>query len=204
MSEATQARIFEPFFTTKPVGQGTGLGLSVVHGIMKAHDGAVTVYSQPGKGTMFRLYFPACDAAATEAAGADAAVARGSGQHVLYVDDDEAIVYLATRTLERLGYRVTGFLHPRAAIDAFASGPRDFDVIVTDLSMPTMSGFDLARTLREHRVDIPIVMTSGYVRPEDRQAAREAGIREVILKPNTVEELGVVLSRTFDELEKDP
>jgi PAS domain S-box-containing protein len=200
MDAATMRLIFDPFFTTKPVGSGTGLGLSVVHGIMRAHDGAVTVYSQPGKGTMFRLYFPTTGAAARIACDSVPKTAQGSGQHVLYVDDDEAIVYLATRTLERLGYRVSGFLHPRTAIDAFAKAPNDFDVIVTDLSMPTMSGFELARELHTHRADIPIVMTSGYVRPTDRQAAQELGIEDVILKPNTIEELGTVLSRIFERV----
>jgi PAS domain S-box-containing protein len=200
MDNATMQRIFDPFFTTKPTGQGTGLGLSVVHGIMKAHDGAVTVYSQPEKGTTFRLYFPAADAQPILAPPPPRKIAAGNGERVLYIDDDEAIMHLSTRILERLGYRVSGFTHPEEALAVFSECPHEFDVAVTDLSMPGMSGFDLARVLRKARPDLPVLMTSGYVRPQDRAVAQELGIHEFILKPNTVEELGHSLDKVFREL----
>jgi CheY-like chemotaxis protein len=193
-------RIFDPFFTTKPVGQGTGLGLSVAHGIMRAHDGAVTVYSQPSKGTTFRLYFPIAADQHPRTAEQIHPIAPGGGERVLYVDDDEALVHLTTRVLERLGYRVSGFSHPHQAMAAFNANPHDFDVVVTDLSMPGMSGFELANQLHARRPDIPILMTSGYVRPEDREAAQQRGIRDFILKPNTVDDIGRCLDKTFREL----
>jgi CheY-like chemotaxis protein len=195
MDKATLERVFDPFFTTKPAGQGTGLGLSTVHGIVRRHEGAITVYSQPGKGTTFRIYFPvAGDAARDAAAPQHDAVAHGGGERVLYVDDEEALVLLVARILGRLGYVVSGHTSPADAVRAFRSNPHDFDVVVTDLSMPGMSGFDLARTLLEIRPDVPILMTSGYVRPEDQETASRIGILDFILKPNTADELGRVLN----------
>jgi PAS domain S-box-containing protein len=200
MDADTMQRIFDPFFTTKPVGQGTGLGLSVAHGIMKAHDGAITVYSQPDKGTTFRLYFPAAGAQPATTSSPPRKLEAGNGERVLYIDDDEAIVQLSTRILERLGYRVDGFTRPEDALAIFNERPHEFDVAVTDLSMPRMSGFELARELRKLRPDLPVLLTSGYVRPEDRVVARELGIHDFILKPNTVEELGHSLDKVFREL----
>jgi CheY-like chemotaxis protein len=200
MDKATLDRVFEPFFTTKAPGQGVGLGLSVVHGIMQNHGGAITVYSEPGKGTAFHLYFPAAAGeAAAEPGPMPAEVARASGERVLFVDDEEALVFLAERTLQRMGYRVSGHTDPLRALEAFRSQPGEFDVVVTDLSMPGMSGADLARALLELRPDVPIVMTSGYVRAEDVESARRLGIRAVILKPNTVEELGATLHALLNE-----
>jgi CheY-like chemotaxis protein len=116
---------------------------------------------------------------------------------VLYVDDEEALVRLTTRTLGRLGYQVTGYTDPAQALQAFRSRPQDFDVVVTDLSMPGMSGFDLARELLATRPDLPVVMTSGYLRPEDQRTAAQIGIGELVLKPTSVEGLGQVLERLF-------
>ena len=202
MDRATLERVFDPFFTTKPPGQGTGLGLSVVHGIVRAHAGAVTAYSQPGKGTTFRIYLPAATAAVEQSPDAAQVPAGGSGEHVLYIDDEESLVFLGQRVLERMGYKVTGFTDPGQALNAFRASPGEFDVVVTDLSMPGMSGFNLSRALLQLRPDVPIVLTTGYVRPEDKETARTIGIRELILKPNTVEELGRTLDRLFGEMRK--
>ena len=197
MDRATLERIFDPFFTTKPLGQGTGLGLSVVHGIMRSHDGVISVHSQQGKGTCFNLYVPATDGHAAQESRPVRDAPMGNGQRVLYVDDEDSLVVLATRMLDQLGYQVTGFIDPQEALRAFAAAPHEFDVIVTDLSMPGMSGFALARDIQTLRPDVPIVLTSGYVRPEDREAARQHGIRDVILKPDTIDELGHTLDRVL-------
>ena len=125
---------------------------------------------------------------------------KDQGRHVLYIDDDDSIVFLATRILERMHYRVTGCIDPRSALSDFRSSPESFDVVVTDLSMPGMSGFEVARALREIRSDIPILMTSGYVRPEDRALAQAHGILDLILKPNSVEEFGQALHGIFQNL----
>jgi PAS domain S-box-containing protein len=188
-------RIFEPFFTTKPRGQGTGLGLSVVHGIIKAHGGFITVSSTLGAGTTFHVYLPVMRSDGEKEPTAPPAIPPGLGQSILYVDDEESLVYLITRVLERLGYRVVGFTDARAALTAFESNPDAYEAVVTDLSMPGMSGEEFAKLILQIRPQVPVVMTSGYVQPEDRQSALQAGVRELLLKPNTVEELGEVLHR---------
>jgi CheY-like chemotaxis protein len=196
MERATLDRIFDPFFTTKGPGEGTGLGLSVVHGIMTNHGGAIRVYSEPGRGTAFHLYFPAAGRAVESAQKPVRETERARHEHILYVDDEEALVFLGKRMLERLGYRVTGHTDATVALEEFQAKPGDFDVVVTDLSMPKMSGFALARELQAIRPDVPIVLTSGYVRPEDQEKALGMGLRDLILKPSTIEQLG----RTLDQL----
>ena len=161
------ARIFDPFFTTKPLGQGTGLGLSIVHGIMHSCGGAVRVESEIGKGTAFHLYFPALEHAEATDPTAKHPALPGGGQHILLIDDEDSLVRLGTILLTKQGYRVTGCTDPLSAIKQFRREPQAFHAVVTDLSMPGMSGFDCAQELLETRPDIPIVLTSGYVRPED-------------------------------------
>ncbi len=197
MDRETLERIFDPFFTTKPQGLGTGLGLSVVHGIVKSYDGAVTVYSELGKGTAFRIYFPAAHGppAQPRATPSESALARGA--HVLFVDDEPPLVVLVSRMLERLGYRVSATSDAEKALALFRREPQSFDAVVTDLAMAGMSGFDVARDVLSLRPDLPVVMMSGFIRPEDQQTAAGLGVRAIILKPDTVEELGYVLNRVL-------
>jgi CheY-like chemotaxis protein len=203
MDAATQERIFEPFFTTKPLGVGTGLGMSVVLGIVQGHDGAITVESAPGKGTTFHLYLPAADrlpaAGPSPAQGASAsAVAtapRGRGQHVLYLDDDEALVSLVRRLLERQGYRVSGHTLAAQALDAVRADPGGFDLVVTDYNMPGMSGLDVAREIALIRPGLPVAVTSGLITDELRENAPGSGVRHLIYKPDTTEELCEVVRK---------
>ncbi|HEY6337512.1 MAG TPA: response regulator [Candidatus Sulfotelmatobacter sp.] len=198
MDERTASRIFEPFFTTKPLGSGTGLGLSVVHGIVQNHGGTITVETGVDKGTTFNIYLPvAAETTALKDCPSPSAARRGNGEHVLYVDDEEPLVLLATRMLQRLGYTVTGCNDPQKALALFRSNPNAFDAIVSDLSMPGMSGTDLAREILQIRPGIPVLMTSGYIRPEDRECVRQLGLPDLILKPDTIEELGGMLSRAL-------
>jgi len=197
MDKSTTSRIFEPFFTTKALGKGTGLGLAVVHGIMKKHDGAVVVHSEPGKGTTFHLYFPAAGPVTEEKPHAPIETPRGMGEHILCIDDERPIIAVVTRTLERLGYKVTGHGYASSALQEFRARPNEFDAVVTDLALRGMSGLDLATELLRLRPGLPIILTSGYFSPEDTERARLLGIQELIQKPNTLGEVGNALHRTL-------
>ena len=200
MDEATLARIFEPFYTTKQVDQGTGLGLAVVHGIVQAHQGAINVSSTPGKGTTVDVLLPA--AAAPGTAELPAAVApaptHGQGKHVLYVDDDEAMVFLVSRMLENLGYRVSGFDRGEVALEAVRAAPQDYDLVVTDFNMPGLPGTEVARELQRIRPDLPVVITTGYITEELHAGAHAAGVRHVVYKPDTVAELCETIRRLLE------
>jgi two-component system cell cycle sensor histidine kinase/response regulator CckA len=190
MDAATLARVFEPFFTTKPVGQGTGLGLSVVHGIMRAHAGEVQVDSTPDRGSEFTLFFPISDMpAAKPVATCAPESSMGCGQRVMYVDDDEALVFLVKRLLTRKGYQVIAYTDPRQAAAALRADPMQCDLLVTDFNMPGYSGVDLLRDVRDIRPTLPVALASGYVTPEIERDALAAGARALIHKPNDVDEL---------------
>ena len=161
MPPEIQERIFEPFFSTKNPTEGTGLGLSVVHGILKNHRAEVRVRSELGKGTTFEIIFPAAGPAITTEASATAAP-RGDGQHIMLVDDEEHILRLAARVLQRQGYRVTSFDRPQAAWEAFQSSPAQFDLLLTDLTMPGMNGVELTRKIRNIRASLPVILSTGF------------------------------------------
>lgn len=203
MDAAVMERIFDAFYTTKPVGEGTGLGLSMVHGIMRSHGGAVTVTSKPGKGSIFSLYFPAVGKdAVREEKSARAPQLPIARQRVLYVDDEEALAYLANRVLTRMGHQISSFIDPEEALEAFRAHPHNFDIVVTDLSMPHMSGLEFASEVLSVRPEIPVLMMTGDVRGNDQSNARAIGIREVIIKPATIDDLGRVLDRIFRDSER--
>jgi CheY-like chemotaxis protein len=197
IDNAVIGRIFEPFFTTKPVGEGTGLGLSVAHGIMRSHDGAIVVHSELGRGTTFDLYLPSAEGAIEAERPLKKVPEKitASGEHILYIDDDEALVFLVKRLLERQGYKVSGYCNQRLALDALRAAPESFNLAITDYNMPGMSGIDVARVIREHYPDLPVAMASGYVTDELNALAAAAGVRELIFKPNVVAEFCEVVQR---------
>jgi PAS domain S-box-containing protein len=194
---ATLERVFEPFFTTKPVGQGTGLGLAVVHGVMRTHMGTVDVQSTPGVGSAFTLYFPVAEGACppTPQEPVKPSDIQGMGKRVMYVDDDEALVFLVKRALTRKGFDVTTFTDPRVAVATLRAQPTAFDLVVTDYNMPGYSGLELLREARLIRPELPIALASGYVTAEIEQNALAEGARALIYKPNDVDEMCETLQR---------
>jgi PAS domain S-box-containing protein len=193
---AVRDRIFEPFFTTRTTGEGTGLGLSVVHGIVTALHGAITVYSEPGQGATFRVYLPRCDAAAAEARGP--AAPRGGRERVLVVDDEPALVSLGQRLLGRLGYRVTGLTSSREALALVRADPSAFDLVITDLTMPPPTGLELAEALRDLRPGLPVVLCTGFGDAVTADRAANLGITATAHKPFTSEGLAAVVRAALD------
>ncbi len=196
MDAATRQRIFEPFFTTKPHDVGTGLGLSVVREIITEHHGAITVRSNPGQGPEFALYFPATSATVAEAP-ASCRLPAGRGQTILFLDDDAGFVELAQRVIRKAGYRVIGHSNPAYALADFAAAPDAYDLVVADLSMGGDSGIDVAQRMVAIRANIPIIITAGYISARDASRATACGVREVINKSATVEELCRAFGRIF-------
>jgi signal transduction histidine kinase len=196
MDAKTLERVFEPFFTTKEPGTGTGLGLAVVHGIMKASDGAIAVYSEPERGTTFHLYFPAVDLDPVVPASEKPPFATGKGQRILFIDDEPALATLGERFLKRLGYQPVVERDPSAAIDRFEK--EDFAAVITDLTMPQLSGLEVGRRLLHLRPELPIVLTTGYSATLDASRARSLGFRELLLKPYNIESLGSALRKVLE------
>ena len=190
-------RIFDPFFTTKEVGTGTGLGLSLVHGIVVELGGAIDVESIVGSGSKFIVYMPRSGDAAEADSSRELVLPRGEGQRVLIVDDEEPLVNLATRTLEELGYAPIGFTSSVAALAAFRADPQRFDALITDERMPGMSGSALIREVRGIRERMPIVLMSGFVGGAVATRALEAGANEVLKKPLKAAELATSLMRVL-------
>ena len=194
MDAQTRARIFEPFFTTKPVGEGTGLGLAVAHGIIAAHGGVIRVRTTPGEGSTFEIYLPRSASTGPGGRAAPLAIAhRGHGERVLYIDDDDVMMVMVERLLERLGYAATCMDDPAAAIEAVRAAPQRFDIVVTDLNMPALSGLDVARALHRLRPGLPVIISSGNLPDQLQGEARQAGVRALVHKQYTLEELGAVI-----------
>ena len=189
MTATTAARIFEPFFTTKPVGEGTGLGLAVVHGIVRTHQGAISVDSQLGHGSTFTIYLPAtADRCAQEHFPEDsepvaARIIDGAKPRVLYVDDDRAVMQSMTCLLEHQGFSVEGFSDQAAALEAVREKINQFDLIVTDYNMPCISGLEFAKFVRALREDLPIVIITGLIDDTLRTEAARIGVKELFAKP---------------------
>jgi PAS domain S-box-containing protein len=185
-------RIYEPFFTTKPVGEGTGLGLAVVHGIIKAHDGAISVSSQPGMGSSFEIYLPAVEDGAVSSGGGRE-IPQGNGEKILYVDDEVALCRLVEHSLERCGYVGVTRADPVEALRVFIENPNSFAGVITDFTMPKMSGLELAAEIRKIAPEMPVVITTGYSGSLDAEALKLSGVKDVLAKPFTMQRLAETL-----------
>lgn len=198
MDLATRERVFDPFFTTKQGGQGTGLGLSVVHGVALGHDGAVEVESEPGRGSVFRVYLPATTLEIPAEKKAPL-LPRGDAEHILFVDDEREVAMLGKKMLERLGYRITLATSSLEARRLFADHPEEFDLVITDQMMPDLNGDRLAMDMLDARSNIPIIMITGFGEKMTAEDSRRIGIREFMLKPVGMDDLGRTVRRVLDE-----
>jgi PAS domain S-box-containing protein len=195
MDQATLARIFEPFFTTKEVGRGTGLGLALVYGIVTDSGGAIEVASTPGRGSRFDIYLPQVEAPAAAADPTATPIARGRGERVLVVDDEEALVAVTAEVLKHIGYEPVACSDGSAALAAFDLGR--IDAVVADEVMPGITGTQLARELRSRRADLPIVLVSGYTGPMLTERALAAGVTEILKKPVQSRAIAAALARVL-------
>ncbi len=202
MCPDVQKRIFDPFFTTKTVGEGAGMGLSVVHGIIASHGGAITVHSQVGHGTTFTLYLPNIDSEVIPPVQEDIPIETGRG-NVLLVEDEESLAGLGKLMIEQLGYSVeihTSSLH---ALESFKSSPQKFDVVISDQTMPTLTGEGLARKLLEVQSDLPIILCTGYSHTMTSEKAKAMGIRAFLMKPIQMRELATILHEVLQNPRQD-
>ena len=182
MDGLTRSKIFDPFFTTKEKEKGTGLGLAVVHGIIKQHKGEITVTSEPGQGTTFHIYLPVVEKEMQAKQVVIEDVPQGS-ERILLVDDETAIAHIMQRILDSLGYTVTVFNRSIEALEAYKKNPGEFDLVITDMTMPEMTGTVLAKELFALRPDLPVILCTGFSEAIDAEKARSLGIREYIVKP---------------------
>jgi len=192
-------RIFDPYFTTKQKGEGTGLGLSVVHGIVKDHGGEIVVSSEEGKGTLFRIYLPLIEKQTDDRNAAAAAVPQGKGETILFIDDETMVVDMNRELLEALNYRVVAETDPVRALERFRENSTLFDLVITDKTMPHMTGFEVIREIRGIRADIPVLLCSGFQEKEDLERLTSLGISRLITKPTRVSVLAEAIRDVLDK-----
>jgi CheY-like chemotaxis protein len=199
MEKNVSEKIFDPFFTTKETGKGTGMGLSVVHGIVKRLNGAVQVFSQPGKGTRIYVYFPLENTGPdSDNIEADEPIPGGT-EHVLLVDDEESILIMEQQMLERLGYTVTPCAGGIQAFEIFKNDPDLFDLLITDMAMPEMTGELLARELSKIRPKFPILLCTGFSDAISEEKAAFMGIKGFLFKPVEKKALAKKIRQVLDE-----
>ena len=197
MEKAILDRIFDPFFTTKERGEGTGMGLAVVLGIVKSHGGTITVESEPEKGARFNVFLPVILQEVDHEIRTKAPIPTGT-ERILFIDDEKSLVDLGQQILERLGYDVTIRTSSLEALELFMEQPDKFDLVITDMTMPNMTGDELAAKLMNIRADIPVILCTGYSERISRERAQKLGIKEFILKPIVMRELAKTVRGVLD------
>jgi len=201
MQPDVMKRIFEPFFTTKGVGEGTGMGLPVVYGIVKSLHGTITVESEPGAGSTFRVFLP-MTRTDEKLESSEAQVTPKGSEHILFVDDEALLTEWGQAVLERLGYSVTALTDSTEALNLFSSDPSRFDLVIADQTMPKLTGLQLARKLLTIRNNIPIILCTGHSDSVSPEKAKAAGIKEFLIKPITRKELAESIHRALDKKTK--
>lgn len=198
MTPKTLGSIFDPYFTTKPAGEGTGMGLSVVHGIVESYGGKITVESTLGKGTLFAIYLPITKKRQLDRTYESENLPIGK-EHILLVDDEPAIAKVSAQILERLGYTVTTQTSSLEALELFRSRSQDFDLIITDMTMPNMTGDILASELIKLRPRIPVILCTGYSKKIPDEQIQEKAINAIAYKPIIKSELAKTVRKVLDE-----
>ncbi len=198
MSSEVKARIFDPYFTTKEIGKGSGMGLSVVHGILQSHQGAISVDSEPGKGSTFRILFPVIEEETVIESKSVEEFPTGN-ERILFIDDEKSIVTMARQILERLGYQVETKQNPVDALESFHSKPERFDLVITDMTMPYMTGDKLVTQILNIRSDIPTILCTGFSEKISEKKAQKLGIKAFVLKPLVKRDFAVTVRKVLDE-----
>ncbi len=199
MDEETKNKIFEPYFSTKEAGDGTGLGLAVVHGIVKSHNGAITLYSEPGQGTTFHIYFPKATEEPIQLTESHKEPLTGGSERIMLVDDEKDILVSTQEALEKFGYSVEVFSNGVQAFQVFKAQPDQFDAVITDMTMPYMTGTELARKLIEIKSTIPIILCTGYSQIIHKEKAYAMGITKYLEKPVPLEDLIRSIQNVFSD-----
>ena len=192
-------KIFDPFFTTKKTGKGTGMGLSVVHGIICSLNGGIKIQSIPGQGSTFHVYIPVATEDIPDLPKADPGPVKNGNERILIIDDDRQIIAMEKTTLKRFGYRITAFTDCMEAIAHFNRHPDDFDLIITDFAMPGMSGKEVVSQILSKRPGMPVIMATGYSEKMTEETAAQYGIRKLLIKPVRVKDLARTIREVLDE-----
>lgn len=198
MSPETLEKIFDPYFTTKPKGEGTGIGLSVVHGIIKQYNGKITVESEPENGTTFRVYLPVMHDEEQGPKVEEGTSLPTGEERILFIDDDERLAKIGEKELKGLGYKVTAITSSIEALALFREHPNRFDLVFTDTTMPHMPGDTLARELMKIRPDIPVVLCTGHSERITKEMAKKMGIKAFLMKPLTMQDLAKVVRKALE------
>ena len=198
MDQATMERIFEPYFTTKERGRGTGLGLSLVHGIVKKHHGQITVHSEPGKGATFQVYLPLIKSQDDPTLSEAVEITPRGTERIMVLDDEVAIAHFEELMLKSLGYRVETFSDSLLCLESFRNAPDSFDLVITDMTMPGMTGAELARHILEIRPGLPIIICTGFSEVINEETAKSIGIRELVMKPMLRNQMAKVIRKVLD------
>jgi len=198
MDPQVRERIFEPYYTTKKQGKGTGLGLSVIHGIVKNHGGDITVSSQPGKGSSFKVYLPIIEEVEEEPQTDEPLIEIKGKERILLIDDEQQIIDIERQILERLGYIVTSTTDSQEALEEFAAQPDHFDLVITDMTMPKMTGDQLAQRIMDIKPQIPVILCTGFNETISEEKALAMGIDKFVMKPVVKEELASTIRKVLD------
>jgi CheY-like chemotaxis protein len=198
MTPRIMERIFEPYFTTKRPGEGTGMGLSVVHGIIKSHGGEIGVFSEPFKGTTFHVYFPTADDVKEPIIKKTPPIIGGS-ERILFVDDDNSLAEMGKLMLEKLGYNVTVRTSSIEALEVFRKTPNKFDLVITDQTMPNKTGTQLSRELLRIRPDIPVILSTGFSETVNKENFKALGIRAFVMKPIVKNDIAKIIRKVLEE-----